>query len=761
MNNNKSNKNTNAELERFFDPKYLSFPGWNPDDEHWHKNPEKIIANDDENDPAIKLNAVRFRGRERILQEAHARSPQPLHGIARATRATWLFPSKEDTIRRLLRYSIERSHDEVQSAFLEKHKMAFCIYKDKTTQDTKVEDIINMLPPRPGVNGSLTEDEIVALIKALEAIESEVSLQWSYERYAKQAVEHITELLISCLKTGLSLDKFIEVYDPLLKGRISIEQNDHMNFKIEYEQPKSNLSKDKKRNWNHLKAKKLWFSFDEDRKITSEEITSDVKSQSRLKLLWEKFHLNQNFTIIEDYFTDTYDGKQIDRSKYSKYEPVLDYFTGGRIDQTDEELWKNDKATAIRRLEEEIKSRSENNGFSWFGRLFVCAHYWVIPAELLVTRLKKWPGIKRFALHKSIAAAQLELLTISNCQSPDEREKLVVQSQHLLRLLSYWAADVFGQGRSSSIARTPNVESSECRRDFVFSSITGGKALVLSDMLPGPEAIGSGTRTIIIDLGLDQEQRGRLLNRLMDIATFRILALRDLPIVEHVNYAVNQVGNQLSRHAAKLATLKNQGPADSDVYYEEIRDMLRHVNLLSGILGSLNLFLTNGISGAGISSDDYKNLFLFRANALREKRIQGYQTVEEFLVRIRDSVDSVTRLLNRYEIVRERLSQVTGAVQALMTKFQMDTIREESKKQSSIMDRQLLAIEKLELEAESQTLTMDKLNKYTLFVITLTIVIVIDALFNSDDKFAKAFGHFIGELLKLIKFIITQWSNIL
>lgn len=50
---------------------------------------------EDQSDPIHDI------GRHRLLREAHIRSAEPIHGIARVTRLTYLLPSKEDAIRRI------------------------------------------------------------------------------------------------------------------------------------------------------------------------------------------------------------------------------------------------------------------------------------------------------------------------------------------------------------------------------------------------------------------------------------------------------------------------------------------------------------------------------------------------------------------------------------------------------------------------------------------------------------------------------------
>lgn len=252
------------------------------------------------------------------------------------------------------------------------------------------------------------------------------------------------------------------------------------------------------------------------------------------------------------------------------------------------------------------------------------------------------------------------------------------------------------------------------RDDFVFSFMAGGRALVAADVRPNQdkdkelEINDFQSRTLIIDLGMTPEQRGRLIQRLMDISTFRLLSLRGHPQLPPAFDALTDIGVSLSR----LST-QDDGPDEDEEEDEEedevtppttkerarianekqkfLSDRLKSLDNLSTALDQMNLFFTYGISGKRDATDSYANQVEKLLRQLREKRIAGWQRLDEFLDRFFIAKAQIDRLAGRYETLRERINGAIALVNAKLNQEQINVLNLEAEKHSQLMRYSVIA----------------------------------------------------------------------
>ena len=126
-------------------------------------------------------------------------------------------------------------------------------------------------------------------------------------------------------------------------------------------------------------------------------------------------------------------------------------------------------------------------------------------------------------------------------------------------------------------------------------------------------------RFLVVDEDFREEQGGRLLQRLYEIETYRMMALLALPVARRMSRELDEI------HAALHVLMQRMDASGADGDDAALLVKLTHlavrVESLSG-------------SGARFSaSRAYEKLVLARIHELREERIEGMPTIAEFMER--------------------------------------------------------------------------------------------------------------------------------
>ena len=186
---------------------------------------------------------------------------------------------------------------------------------------------------------------------------------------------------------------------------------------------------------------------------------------------------------------------------------------------------------------------------------------------------------------------------------------------------------------------------------FCGAEAAGGAAAAWMDFTIGPQGFG---RLLIKDRGLRPRQTGRLLQRLLEIDTYRMMALLALPVAR-------RLGPQLTDAGRRLLEVTRQMPKVGELAQQ--RELLGDLTTLSGEIEQ-----TASSSGYRFAAAKaYHALVLRRIEELREERLLGLQTFGEFMDRrlspamrtceaTSDRIDRLSRRLNRAgQLLRTRV----------------------------------------------------------------------------------------------------------
>ncbi|TFW05683.1 DUF3422 domain-containing protein [Oxalobacteraceae bacterium OM1] len=165
------------------------------------------------------------------------------------------------------------------------------------------------------------------------------------------------------------------------------------------------------------------------------------------------------------------------------------------------------------------------------------------------------------------------------------------------------------------------------------------------------------SRFVVRDVDLHEQQSGRLVQRMLEIETYRMMALLGLPHAQRATPALNGIENQLATLTA--AMVDTAGPLTDERSADLAADTDNEQALLSRITGLAarieKLALDNSYRFS--ASQAYFRLVHARIEELREARIDGFPTIGEFMDRrLTPAMNTCAAIAHRQEALAERIA---------------------------------------------------------------------------------------------------------
>lgn len=149
------------------------------------------------------------------------------------------------------------------------------------------------------------------------------------------------------------------------------------------------------------------------------------------------------------------------------------------------------------------------------------------------------------------------------------------------------------------------------------SRMAGGNAVAWTDFRLHEDGFG---RILVRDVGLRSRQAGRLVQRLLEIETYRTMALRTLPLAREAGAEIADAARELNEITERMPQIEG---------LEDEKAMLDSLTRLAARLERLASRNSDRFSAASA----YYALVETRIGELREERIEGLQTIGEFMDR--------------------------------------------------------------------------------------------------------------------------------
>jgi len=229
----------------------------------------------------------------------------------------------------------------------------------------------------------------------------------------------------------------------------------------------------------------------------------------------------------------------------------------------------------------------------------------------------------------------------------------------------------------------------------IGSKITGGAAIALTDFRIHADGFG---RFLVYNHSMTPWHAGRIVQRLLEIETYRIMALLSLPAAQGLNPL-------LSSWEAELSEITNIMTQEDSSEEAQLLDRLTHLQAAIEKNHSETQFRFN--AGAA-----YYALVQRRNDELREERITGMQTFSEFTERrLAPAMNTCQAAAARLEALSERVDR---AAQLLSTRVDMSLERQNQKVLESMNRRAEL---QLRLQQTVEGLSIAAITYYIVGVI--------------------------------------------
>lgn len=237
---------------------------------------------------------------------------------------------------------------------------------------------------------------------------------------------------------------------------------------------------------------------------------------------------------------------------------------------------------------------------------------------------------------------------------------------------------------------------SKIRSDtLIGSEVAGGLGLVATDFRLHEDGF---SRFVVLDNGMSATHLGRTVQRLLDVETYRIMALLALPMAQDLILKLSRWEHTLSEITAEMADTE----ADTDT------DLLER---LTSLQAAIELGYAQSQFRFGAASAYYA-LVQRRTGELRESRVTDMQTFAEFIERrLAPAMRTSSSVENRMRTLSQRVDRAT---QLLSTKVNI-SLEQQNQSLMENMDRR--AALQLRLQQTVEGLSIAAISYYLIGIV--------------------------------------------
>ncbi len=230
---------------------------------------------------------------------------------------------------------------------------------------------------------------------------------------------------------------------------------------------------------------------------------------------------------------------------------------------------------------------------------------------------------------------------------------------------------------------------------LVGSRVSSGAGLALTNFRIYPDGF---SRMLLVDESMAPRQAGRVCQRLLEIDTYRMMALLALPVAQGLGPAVAKSGDELARITGAMMTA---GEADEPMLLERLTRLAAEIDSRQ----AKSLFRFS-------SAAAYDEIVQRRIDELREQRIVGLQTLREFTERrMAPAMSTCRSVAGRQEELSRRVARAT---QLLATRVQ---VTRERQSQELLVAMNRRAALQLRLQATVEGLSVAAITYYVVSLV--------------------------------------------
>ncbi|WP_417319282.1 DUF3422 family protein [Emcibacter sp.] len=207
------------------------------------------------------------------------------------------------------------------------------------------------------------------------------------------------------------------------------------------------------------------------------------------------------------------------------------------------------------------------------------------------------------------------------------------------------------------------------------------------------------SRILVNDAGMSETQAGRLVQRLLEIETYRLMAMLAMPLTGEISKATREIEQELADVVEKMMSVDN--PEREQEILTRLTKMAARVEHLSA--GSTYRFN---------ASKAYYALVEKRIENIKEEPLKGFQTISSFLERrIGPAMRTCISMEDRIAILSRRVNRASTLLQTRIN----TTLQSQNKQLLESMDRR--ARLQLRLQQTVEGLSVVAISYYALGII--------------------------------------------
>lgn len=218
-------------------------------------------------------------------------------------------------------------------------------------------------------------------------------------------------------------------------------------------------------------------------------------------------------------------------------------------------------------------------------------------------------------------------------------------------------------------------------------------------------------RFVVLDAGLKGMQAGRLVQRLLEIETYRVMALLGLPVAHQAAPVLNDIEAELASVTRGMVAQQKPGLTEEQGMQEE-QALLQQITSLASRLEQLSV--DDGYRFS--ASQAYFGLVQSRIGELRERRIEGVPTIEEFMARrLAPAMSTCQSTARRQEVLAERIANTNSLLRTSVG------IRQEKQNSQILASMNARAAQQLQLQQAVEGLSVVAISYYLVGLISYLI----------------------------------------
>lgn len=218
-------------------------------------------------------------------------------------------------------------------------------------------------------------------------------------------------------------------------------------------------------------------------------------------------------------------------------------------------------------------------------------------------------------------------------------------------------------------------------------------------------------RFVVLDAGLKGMQAGRLVQRLLEIETYRVMALLGLPVAQQATPVLNDIEAELASVTRGMVAQQKPGLSEAQGMEEE-QALLQQITLLASRLEQLSV--DDGYRFS--ASQAYFGLVQSRIAELRERRIEGVPTIDEFMARrLAPAMSTCLSTARRQEVLAERIANTNSLLRTSVG------IRQEKQNSQILASMNARAAQQLQLQQAVEGLSVVAISYYLVGLISYLI----------------------------------------